>query len=42
MSAFDIRQDEFLKVLPSMKIDGLISKPISMRKLGEKINHILN
>ena len=41
MSAFEIRQEKLLKVLPSMKIDRLISKPISMRKLGEKINHIL-
>jgi CheY-like chemotaxis protein len=41
MSAFDIRQEELLKVLPSMTIDGLISKPISMKKLAENINHIL-
>ena len=34
MSAFDIRQEE---VLPSMTVDGLISKPI---KLAENINHI--
>jgi CheY-like chemotaxis protein len=41
MSAFDIRQEELLKVLPSKTIDGLISKPISMKKLAENINHIL-
>ena len=40
MTAFDIRQEELLKVLPSMTVDGLISKPISMKKLAENINHI--
>jgi DNA-binding NarL/FixJ family response regulator len=40
MSAFDIRQEELLKVLPSMTVDGLISKPISMKELAENINHI--
>jgi CheY-like chemotaxis protein len=42
MSAFDIRQEELLKVLPSITVDGLISKPISMKKLAGDINHILS
>ena len=41
MSAFEIKKEELLKVLPSVKIDILVSKPISMKRLGEKITHIL-
>lgn len=41
MSAFEIREGELSRVIPSMTIDGLISKPISMKKLAENINHIL-
>ena len=41
MSAFEIRKEELLKVLPSVRIDILVSKPVSMKRLGEKIIHIL-
>jgi CheY-like chemotaxis protein len=37
MSAFEIRQEELSKVLPSIKIDGLVSKPIAMKHLVESI-----
>lgn len=37
MSAFEIRQEELSKVLPSIKIDGLVSKTISMKHLVESI-----
>jgi two-component system response regulator ChvI len=33
MSAFEIREGELSRVLPSIKIDGLISKPISLKNL---------
>lgn len=33
MTAFEISMTEFEKVLPSIKIDGLITKPITMTKL---------
>lgn len=37
MSAFEIREVEFSKFFHSVKIDSLISKPISMKNLTEKI-----
>ena len=37
MSAFEINEMEFSRVLPSNKADNLISKPISMKKLTERI-----
>lgn len=33
MTAFEIHKSEFEKVLPSVKIDGLIQKPMSMREM---------
>lgn len=33
MSAFEIKEEEFSRVLPSIEIGGLISKPISMKNL---------
>jgi response regulator RpfG family c-di-GMP phosphodiesterase len=35
MSAFEIREVEFSKMFHSVKIDSLISKPISMKNLRE-------
>jgi DNA-binding response OmpR family regulator len=37
MSAFEINELEFSRVFPSNKADNLISKPISMKKLTERI-----
>ena len=42
MSAFEIREVEFSKMFHSVKIDSLISKPISMKSLTEKIQHVFN
>jgi response regulator RpfG family c-di-GMP phosphodiesterase len=42
MSAFEIREVEFLKMLHSVKIDSLISKPVSMKNLTEKIQNVFN
>lgn len=42
MSAFEIREVEFSKMFHSVKIDSLISKPISMKNLTEKIQYVLN
>jgi response regulator RpfG family c-di-GMP phosphodiesterase len=42
MSAFEIREVEFSKMLHSVKIDSFISKPISMKNLTEKIQNVFN
>ena len=42
MTAFDINEMEFSKVLPKPKIDGFIQKPISMRKLNGIIDKYVN
>ena len=42
MSAFEIREVEFSKMFHSVKIDSLISKPISMKNLTEKIQYVFN
>jgi DNA-binding NtrC family response regulator len=34
MTAFEIDQMEFTKILPKPKIDGFIQKPISMKKMN--------
>ena len=41
MSAFEIREVELSRVLPSIKIDGLISKPISLKNLVEIIKNTI-
>ena len=41
MSAFEIREAELSRVLPSIKIDGLISKPISLKNLVEIIKNTI-
>ena len=40
MSAFEINHGEMTRVLPDIKIDSLISKPISLRNLTKTINKI--
>ena len=40
MSAFEIKEEEFSRVLPSIEIGGLISKPISMNNLVKYIENI--
>jgi hypothetical protein len=43
MTAFDIDSREFSKVLPDIKVDQFIKKPISIGKLTSSIlNHINN
>lgn len=37
MSAFETNELEFSRVFPSTKVDNVISKPISLKKLTEKI-----
>jgi two-component SAPR family response regulator len=37
MSAFDINNVEFTKVLPGIKIDAFLQKPFSIRKLKDLI-----
>jgi hypothetical protein len=41
MAAFEVRPEELSKALPSVRINSLVSKPIPIRKLIEKINYIL-
>jgi DNA-binding NtrC family response regulator len=41
ISAFDINKNEFSKVMPSVKIDGFISKPISLKELVSIVENIL-
>jgi CheY-like chemotaxis protein len=33
MTAFEMQKSELEKVLPSVKVDGLIQKPVSMREM---------
>jgi response regulator RpfG family c-di-GMP phosphodiesterase len=42
MSSFEIREVEFSKLFHSVKIDSLISKPISMKNLTKKIQNVFN
>jgi DNA-binding response OmpR family regulator len=37
MSAFEINELEFSRVFPSNKVDNIISKPVSMKRLTERI-----
>jgi DNA-binding NtrC family response regulator len=41
ISAFEINKNEFSKVMPSVKIDGFISKPISLKELVSIVEKIL-
>jgi two-component system, response regulator YesN len=37
LTGFEIRDTEFSKVFPSISVDGFVQKPISIRKLTDKI-----
>jgi DNA-binding NtrC family response regulator len=41
ISAFEINKNEFSKVMPSVKIDGFIAKPISLKELVNIVENIL-
>ena len=41
MSAFEIREGELSRVLPSINIDRLISKPISLKSLVEIVKNTI-
>ena len=41
ISAFEINKNEFSKVMPSIKIDGFIAKPISLKELANIVENIL-
>jgi DNA-binding NtrC family response regulator len=37
MTAFEIRDNEFSKVFPSIPVDGFVQKPIGIKELTDKI-----
>ena len=37
MTAFEIRDEEFSKVFPSISVDGFVQKPIGIKNLTDKI-----
>jgi CheY-like chemotaxis protein len=41
MTAFEIRDDEFSKVLPSTSVDGFVQKPINIKDLTNKILSVI-
>jgi DNA-binding NtrC family response regulator len=41
MTAFEIMDNEFSKVFPSMQVDGFIQKPVRIRELTDKIVSII-
>jgi DNA-binding NtrC family response regulator len=41
MTAFEIRDNEFSKVFPSIHVDGFVQKPIGIRDLNNKILSII-
>jgi YesN/AraC family two-component response regulator len=41
MTSFEIRDNEFSKVFPSMHIDGFIQKPIGIKDVTNKILSII-
>ena len=40
LSAFEIHENEFSTVLPSIKVDGFIQKPVSSDKLLNIVNKV--
>jgi two-component SAPR family response regulator len=40
MSAFEIEDKEFHRILPSIKIDGFLQKPFSMSKLYDMLKQV--
>ncbi len=41
MTSFEIRDNEFSKVFPSMQVDGFVQKPIGIKDLTNKILDII-
>ncbi len=41
MTAFEMRDNEFSKVFPSMQVDGFVQKPVGIRELTNKILSII-
>jgi hypothetical protein len=41
MTSFEIRDNEFSKVFPSMQVDGFVQKPIGINDLTNKILSII-
>jgi len=41
MTAFEIRDNEFSKVFPSIQVDGFVQKPIGIRELTNKILSVI-
>jgi CheY-like chemotaxis protein len=41
-SSFEINMNEMKAVLPSVKVDGLIEKPIKLEKLNEIVQNLLH
>ena len=41
MTAFEIKDEEFSKVLPSTQVDGFIQKPVGIKELTDKILSII-
>ena len=41
MTSFEIRDNEFSKVFPSLHVDGFVQKPIGIRELTNKIWDII-
>jgi hypothetical protein len=37
MTAFEMRDNEFSKVFPSIQVDGFVQKPIGIKELTDKI-----
>jgi len=42
MTAFEIRDNEFSKVFPSMQVDGFVQKPIGIKELTDKILSLIS
>ena len=41
MTSFEIRDNEFSKVFPSMHVDGFVQKPIGLKDLANKILSVI-
>src|SRR3712207_6247140 len=41
LTGFEIRDNEFSKVFPSMHVDGFVQKPVGIRELTDKILRLI-
>ncbi len=41
VTAYEVKKEEFDKVIPSLRIDALINKPISMTRLNDLVSALL-